>query len=107
MNIPDKLRSLDCFCDSSTKIQSYSNIFSKLQSLAEITSMLVIFSLINLCPLANIADGKRTIWGITGGAGTGKTLLLYDIAKQLSNDKKVCIIHSAMFFKISFLIFSC
>lgn len=30
-------------CDSSTKIQSYSNIFSKLQSLAEITSMLVIF----------------------------------------------------------------
>ena len=43
-------------CDSSTKIQSYSNIFSKLQSLAEITSMLVIFSPINLCPLANIPE---------------------------------------------------
>lgn len=49
--------------------------------------------------LKNIADGKRTIWGITGGAGTGKTLLLYDIAKQLSNDKKVCIIHSGMLAK--------
>ena len=49
--------------------------------------------------LENIADGKRTIWGITGGAGTGKTLLLYDIAKQLSNDKKVCIIHSGMLAK--------
>lgn len=67
----------------------------------------IVYKEMSACPqenikneiLKNIADGKRTIWGITGGAGTGKTLLLYDIAKQLSNDKKVCIIHSGMLAK--------
>ncbi len=34
--------------------------------------------------------------GLTGGPGTGKTLLLYDIAKQLASDKKVLLIHSGI-----------
>lgn len=38
-------------------------------------------------------DEKR-IWGIKGGAGTGKTLLLYDIAKECGNEYKVCVVHS-------------
>lgn len=38
---------------------------------------------------------KKSLYGITGEAGTGKTLLLYDIAKTLSSDEKfsVGIIH--------------
>ena len=35
-------------------------------------------------------------FGLTGGPGTGKTLLLYDIAKELSQDKKVLMIHSGV-----------
>lgn len=35
-------------------------------------------------------------FGLTGGPGTGKTLLLYDVAKQLSVNKKVLIIHSGL-----------
>ena len=35
-------------------------------------------------------------FGLTGGPGTGKTLLLYDVAKQLSLDKKVLMIHSGL-----------
>ena len=35
----------------------------------------------------------KAIYGITGGAGTGKTLLMYDIAKELSKTYKVAIIH--------------
>lgn len=35
-------------------------------------------------------------WGITGKAGTGKTLLLYDIAKECSRYGKCCIIHSGI-----------
>lgn len=34
--------------------------------------------------------------GITGGPGTGKTLMLYDIAKQYSEYEKTCIIHCGM-----------
>lgn len=37
---------------------------------------------------------KKQLYGITGSAGTGKTLLIYDIAKEFSTDNKVCIIHS-------------
>lgn len=33
---------------------------------------------------------------ISGDAGTGKTLLIYDLAKELSKDKRVCIIHSGI-----------
>ena len=39
--------------------------------------------------------GGSQIIGITGSAGTGKTLLLYDIAKELSAAGKCCIIHCA------------
>lgn len=35
-------------------------------------------------------------WGITGIAGTGKTLLMYDLAKELSVTGKVCMIHCGM-----------
>ncbi len=34
--------------------------------------------------------------GIKGSAGTGKTLLLYDIAKSLSNIGKECIVNCGM-----------
>ncbi len=36
------------------------------------------------------------MWGIRGGAGTGKTLLLYDIAKTLAEQFQICIIHSGI-----------
>lgn len=36
---------------------------------------------------------KDGLWGIKGAAGTGKTLLLYDIAKELSTDNQVCVVH--------------
>lgn len=39
-------------------------------------------------------ETNHHIWGISGSAGTGKTLLLYDIAKMLSGNKKVCVIHT-------------
>ncbi len=34
--------------------------------------------------------------GITGGPGTGKTLVIYDIAKELSNTMKVLLVHSGI-----------
>ena len=37
--------------------------------------------------------------GLTGGPGTGKTLLLYDIAKELSQTRKVLVVHSGMLCK--------
>ncbi len=43
--------------------------------------------------LGGLKEKKGIIWGITGTAGTGKTLLLYDIAKELSGHGKTCIIH--------------
>ncbi|MCD8231944.1 MAG: DUF2075 domain-containing protein [Clostridiales bacterium] len=36
------------------------------------------------------------LFGITGSAGTGKTLLLYDLAKTLSGSFNVCVIHSGI-----------
>ena len=42
------------------------------------------------------SEGIRSIWGITGSAGTGKTLLLYDLAKSLCNRSRVCIVHCGM-----------
>lgn len=36
------------------------------------------------------------LWGIRGAAGTGKTLLLYDIAKNLSENHQVCIVHCGL-----------
>ena len=34
--------------------------------------------------------------GITGGPGTGKTLLIYDIARELSKTRKVLMVHSGI-----------
>ena len=34
--------------------------------------------------------------GITGGPGTGKTLLIYDIARELSKSKRILMIHSGI-----------
>lgn len=34
--------------------------------------------------------------GITGGPGTGKTLLIYDIAREIAKTKKVLIVHSGI-----------
>ena len=36
------------------------------------------------------------LFGIKGSAGTGKTLLLYDIAAELGKTKKTCVVHSAV-----------
>ncbi|MBO4748965.1 MAG: DUF2075 domain-containing protein [Lachnospiraceae bacterium] len=44
--------------------------------------------------LKGIHEGKR-IWSIAGGPGTGKSLLLYDLAKKLSEEGNVCVIHAA------------
>ena len=44
--------------------------------------------------LSKIRNCNSAIFlGITGGPGTGKTLLLYDIAKELSKTMKVLVIH--------------
>ncbi len=46
----------------------------------------------------DILNGNSDVnfWGITGIAGTGKTLLMYDLAKELSATGKVCVIHCGM-----------
>lgn len=38
-------------------------------------------------------ENPRKCWGITGNAGTGKTLVLYDLARDLTKIGKVCMIH--------------
>jgi hypothetical protein len=43
-----------------------------------------------------ISEETKMLWGITGSAGTGKTLLLYDIAVAISYQMSVCIIHSGV-----------
>ena len=43
--------------------------------------------------LTGIIRNNGTLWGITGAAGTGKTLLIYDIAKTLSEGRKGCMVH--------------
>lgn len=43
--------------------------------------------------LKNAKRGKTGFQGITGLPGTGKTILLYDLAMQLSRRQKVCIFH--------------
>lgn len=42
-------------------------------------------------------SGKGTypFYHVVGGAGTGKTLLIYDIAISLAQTKKICVIHCA------------
>jgi nicotinamide riboside kinase len=49
---------------------------------------------IKIIDLLSTNDTKANFFSVTGSAGTGKTLLIYDIAKQIINDgKKVLIIH--------------
>ena len=43
--------------------------------------------------LLGIRKSSATLWGVTGEAGTGKTLLLYDVARELARDYGVCVIH--------------
>ncbi len=45
--------------------------------------------------IGTITNDKK-IWGIRGSAGTGKTLLLYDIAKKISETKYVGVIHCGL-----------
>lgn len=46
--------------------------------------------------LSNVENGSFVL-GITGKAGTGKTLLLYDIARTLAAlDNKCCVVHSGI-----------
>lgn len=40
-------------------------------------------------------SGACVFYHVKGGAGTGKTLLIYDIAKNLAKTKKICVIHCA------------
>ena len=42
-------------------------------------------------------NDSKGLYGIEGSAGTGKTLLIYDIAKELSKKYKVLIVHSGIF----------
>ena len=43
--------------------------------------------------VSGIQRGSGTFWGITGAAGTGKTLLLYDVAKELAKKYRILVIH--------------
>ena len=49
--------------------------------------------------LKAVKNGQPQYLGITGLPGTGKTLLLYDLAMQLTQKQKVCIIHCGRFSK--------
>lgn len=43
--------------------------------------------------VSGIRRSRALLWGITGEAGTGKTLLLYDIVKELSAGYAVGVVH--------------
>lgn len=43
-----------------------------------------------------VTQKSNLLWGITGSAGTGKTLLLYDIMKYCSDLGRACVIHSGI-----------
>lgn len=45
--------------------------------------------------ILSLKDTGKKFFGISGPAGTGKTLLLYDIVKELSESLSTCIVHSA------------
>lgn len=41
---------------------------------------------------AHIIKSDKKIYAIKGGAGTGKSLLLYDMAKELKENRQICVI---------------
>lgn len=43
--------------------------------------------------IKSLTADTRSVLAISGSAGTGKTLLLYDIAREISKSVKVCIVH--------------
>ena len=43
-----------------------------------------------------IIQKKSGLFGIKGSAGTGKTLLLYDIALELGKTRKTCVVHGGV-----------
>lgn len=47
--------------------------------------------------LKNMTSGQVMVQGFTGVPGTGKTLLLYDIAMSLSEKLHVCVLHFGFF----------
>jgi len=48
--------------------------------------------------IVSFVNGTSTdaFYGLTGSAGTGKTLLLYDIVKTLSSTHKIIVVHAGM-----------
>lgn len=47
--------------------------------------------------ITNIGEKGKLLFGVKGLPGTGKTLLLYDLAMKLSESKRVCLIHCGAF----------
>lgn len=47
----------------------------------------------NICESLSDENSCTSYWGITGIAGTGKTLIMYDLAKEMSKTGKVLLIH--------------
>lgn len=50
----------------------------------------------DICNSPSLKSSGTGFWGITGIAGTGKTLLMYDLAKEMSKNGKVLMIHCGM-----------
>lgn len=50
----------------------------------------------NICDSQSLKSSGTGFWGITGIAGTGKTLLMYDLAKEMSKNGRVLMIHCGM-----------
>lgn len=53
----------------------------------------------NIKSAVMVSIANTTKWhfaGITGGPGTGKTLVIYDIAREISKTKKVLLVHSGI-----------
>lgn len=47
----------------------------------------------SICESLSDENSCTSYWGITGIAGTGKTLIMYDLAKEMSKNGRVLLIH--------------